>query len=75
LEYQVGNKAYRLEAGDTLLFSAHLKHRWRNPGNTVTNAIFVLFGCEEAELHVGGHFTSDQEIEMTVLKNSESDDE
>lgn len=74
LEYQVGNKAYRLEAGDTLLFSAHLKHRWRNPGNTVTNAMFVLFGCEEAELHVGGHFTSSNEEELIELEDSESED-
>jgi transcriptional regulator with XRE-family HTH domain len=46
LEYQVDQGVYLLEAGDTLLFAAHLKHRWRNPGPMVTNAIFVLSGFE-----------------------------
>ena len=49
LEYQVEDKIYLLEAGDSLLFQAYLEHRWRNPGPLVTNAIFVLSGFEEAE--------------------------
>jgi transcriptional regulator with XRE-family HTH domain len=49
LEYQVEDETYRLEAGDSLLFASHLRHRWRNPGPTVTNAIFVLSGFEEGE--------------------------
>ncbi len=42
LEYQVDDEIFLLEAGDTLLFTAHRQHRWRNPGPLVTNAIFVL---------------------------------
>jgi transcriptional regulator with XRE-family HTH domain len=49
LEYQVEDETYRLEAGDSLLFASHLRHRWRNPGPMVTNAIFVLSGFEEGE--------------------------
>jgi transcriptional regulator with XRE-family HTH domain len=49
LDYQVENETYSLEAGDSLLFAARLRHRWRNPGPTVTNAIFVLSGFEEGE--------------------------
>jgi transcriptional regulator with XRE-family HTH domain len=49
LEYQVENELYLLEPGDTLLFTSNLKHRWRNPGSTVTNAVFVLAGFEEGE--------------------------
>ncbi len=49
LEYQVENNHYTLEAGDALLFAANMRHRWRNPGKTVTNAIFVLSGYEENE--------------------------
>jgi transcriptional regulator with XRE-family HTH domain len=52
LEYQVEDEIYLLEAGDSLLFKAYLKHRWRNPGPLVTNAIFVLSGFEEAERHL-----------------------
>lgn len=61
LEYLVNEQRYELQAGDSLLFSAHLRHRWRNPGKTVTNALIVLSGFaegrpphvtgEEAEVH------------------------
>ena len=50
LEYQIEEEIYFLESGDSLLFQAHLEHRWRNPGPMVTNAIFVLSGFEEGEL-------------------------
>jgi transcriptional regulator with XRE-family HTH domain len=49
LEYQVEHEIFLLEAGDSLLFAARLKHRWRNPGPLVTNAVFVLSGFEEGE--------------------------
>ncbi len=52
LEYQVEDEIYLLEAGDSLLFQAYLKHRWKNPGPLVTDAIFVLSGFEEAERHL-----------------------
>lgn len=57
LEYQVEDETYLLEAGDSLLFQAHLEHRWRNPGPLVTNAVFVLSSFEEEEPplhHVAG---------------------
>ena len=44
LHYQVDGRLFKLEPGDSLLFAAHLPHRWRNPGNTFTNAVFVLSG-------------------------------
>ncbi len=49
LEYQVEHEVFLLEPGDSLLFASRLSHRWRNPGSTVTNAIFVLSGFEEGE--------------------------
>jgi transcriptional regulator with XRE-family HTH domain len=49
LEYEVEGNLYTLEAGDSLLFTARLTHRWRNPGSTVTNAIIVLSGFEDYE--------------------------
>jgi transcriptional regulator with XRE-family HTH domain len=49
LEYQVERQIYQLEPGDSLLFAAHLKHKWRNPGRNVTTAIIVLSGFEEGE--------------------------
>ncbi len=49
LEYEVEGERYLLEPGDSLMFAAHLKHRWRNAGNTVTNALFVLSGFGDDE--------------------------
>ena len=49
LEYEVEGKLYSLQTGDSLLFAARLAHRWRNPGGSVTNAIFVLSGFEDYE--------------------------
>jgi DNA-binding XRE family transcriptional regulator len=58
LEYQVENEHYLLESGDTLLFAAQLRHRWRNPGKTVTNAVFVLSGFTEDERPSEFHISS-----------------
>lgn len=47
LEYLVEGHRYDLASGDSLLFSAHLGHRWRNPGRTVTNALILLSDFSE----------------------------
>lgn len=49
LEYQVERQIYHLESGDSLLFAAHLKHKWRNAGKTVATAIIIISGFEEGE--------------------------
>lgn len=49
LEYQVERQIYELAAGDSLLFAAHLKHRWRNIGTTVVTALIIISGFEEGE--------------------------
>jgi DNA-binding XRE family transcriptional regulator/mannose-6-phosphate isomerase-like protein (cupin superfamily) len=59
LEYEVEGKYYLLEAGDSLLFAARLTHRWRNPGNTVTNAIVVLSGFDDYEKPGVFHFPTE----------------
>jgi transcriptional regulator with XRE-family HTH domain len=52
LEYHVEHKIYELTAGDSLLFAAHLKHRWKNPGKTVATALIII-SCfdDEVDLH------------------------
>lgn len=49
LEYQVERQLFHLEAGDSLLFAAHLKHKWRNLGKNVATAIIIISGFEEGE--------------------------
>ncbi len=65
LEYQVENQFFVLEPGDTLIFAAELKHQWRNPSNTVTNAVFVLAGFEEgespSEFHIASGLSGEEE--------------
>jgi transcriptional regulator with XRE-family HTH domain len=79
LEYQVDDQRFLLQAGDSLIFAAQLLHRWRNPGNTVANAIIVLAGFEEAERPSEFHLTSvTQEIapaETNVLSETQSGSE
>lgn len=58
LEYIVENKVYLLETGDSLLFVAQLTHRWRNPGNTVTNALVLLSEFSEGEQVLPLHIES-----------------
>lgn len=48
-DYEVDGQNYQLEAGDSLIFSAHLLHRWRNSGSTVANAIIVVSSFENGE--------------------------
>jgi transcriptional regulator with XRE-family HTH domain len=60
LEYQVEHQIYQLSPGDSILFAAHLKHRWKNPGRRVTTALVVI-SCfnETAGLHALHHGTDE----------------
>jgi transcriptional regulator with XRE-family HTH domain len=49
LAYQVERQIFHLEPGDSLLFAAHLKHKWKNPGRNVATAIIIISGFEEGE--------------------------
>lgn len=52
IEYHVEHQIYELTPGDSLLFVAHLKHRWKNPGKTVAAALIVVSDFEdELDLH------------------------
>ncbi|MBS3750214.1 MAG: helix-turn-helix domain-containing protein [Anaerolineales bacterium] len=63
LEYEVEGETYLLEAGDCLLFSAALNHEWRNPGKTVTNALFVISCFQENERPSRYHRASSEKRE------------
>ncbi len=55
LEYQIEDEFYILDPGDSLIFSAHLRHRWRNSCSCVTNVLFLLSGFAEGEHPLGAH--------------------
>lgn len=60
LIYDVGDETYHLEAGDSLLFSASLEHKWHNPGHTVTNAVILVSGFRVGEQPSKYHLTSSE---------------
>lgn len=49
LEYFVDNEYFELEPGDSLLFESKLRHRWKNPGNSVTTVLIIISGFSEGE--------------------------
>jgi transcriptional regulator with XRE-family HTH domain len=55
LDYEVEGERFSLKSGDSLLFTARMRHRWRNPGSSVTRVLIVLSGFEldesPAEFH------------------------
>ncbi len=55
IEYLVEGQAYLLKPGDSLLFAAHLTHRWRNAGKTSATLLIVLSGFEEDDRPLSGH--------------------
>jgi transcriptional regulator with XRE-family HTH domain len=63
MEYEVEDRVFVLEAGDSLIFTAQLNHRWRNVGNSVVNAIIVISGFEENERPTEYHVAAVQDIE------------
>ncbi len=54
--YTVEGYTYLLEAGDSLLFEAHLPHRWQNLNPTKSRAILVLYPTDERDDPSERHF-------------------
>lgn len=55
LEYQVENRCYNLEPGDSLLFAAELAHAWRNTSGSAVNALIVIAGHAEHDRPLSIH--------------------
>lgn len=64
LEYEVEDQRYSFQPGDSLLFASKLRHRWRNPGKSLTNVLFVLSGFELDERPSEFHLRSGQKGEQ-----------
>jgi transcriptional regulator with XRE-family HTH domain len=56
LEYEVDEQRYLLKAGDSLIFDAHLPHRWRNAGEAVSRSLLVLCPADEHDHPDEQHF-------------------
>lgn len=54
--YQVDDHAYPLEQGDSLMFEAHLPHRWRNEASTPSRMLLVLCPLDDRDQPAERHF-------------------
>jgi transcriptional regulator with XRE-family HTH domain len=59
LAYTVDNHDYVLAAGDSLIFEAHLPHRWGNPGPTQTRSLLILCPEDENDHPTERHFATE----------------
>jgi quercetin dioxygenase-like cupin family protein len=58
VEYIIDGNVYPLEAGDFLMFEAHLPHVWRNTTDLEAKFLLVLQTPEESTEPVERHFPS-----------------
>jgi transcriptional regulator with XRE-family HTH domain len=56
LSYVIEEKNYPLMPGDSLIFEAHLPHRWGNTGATVTRSLLILCPSDENDDPTERHF-------------------
>jgi transcriptional regulator with XRE-family HTH domain/mannose-6-phosphate isomerase-like protein (cupin superfamily) len=57
--YSVEDRQYCLEPGDSLMFEAHLPHRWRNIANASTEWLLIICPADERDRPTERHFTKD----------------
>jgi transcriptional regulator with XRE-family HTH domain len=57
LSYEVEGQVFTLEPGDSLLFEAHLPHRWRNSGESPSRSLLLLCPTDERDHPDERHFT------------------
>jgi quercetin dioxygenase-like cupin family protein len=55
IEYEISDEKYLLDVGDSLIFKAHLPHRWRNAGDSPSAILLILQTQEGREESVEQH--------------------
>ena len=61
ISYIIADETYFLEPGDTVVFEAHLPHRWQNIYEGELKIILVLYPADQREETGGRHFLVDTE--------------
>jgi len=61
MTYTIGDRRYALEAGDSLIFEAHLPHRWGNAGQILTRSLLLLCPEDQDEDVTERHFATKSE--------------
>lgn len=71
LSYQVAGEDYLMEAGDSLLFEAHLPHCWKNPGEDISRSLLILCPADENDISTEQHFIQEEDLENANPSRSE----
>lgn len=58
VEYEVEDEKFTLNPGDSLMFIAQNRHRWRNSGETPAQLMIVLAGFQQSERPSEFHLSS-----------------
>jgi mannose-6-phosphate isomerase-like protein (cupin superfamily) len=58
LKYEIKGQSYMLEPGDSLLFEAHLPHRWENAGESPSRSLLLLCPADENDRPTEKHFAA-----------------
>jgi uncharacterized cupin superfamily protein len=61
LTYTIDDRRYVLEPGDSLIFEAHLPHRWGNSGQIQTRSLLILCPDDENDRPTERHFARETE--------------
>lgn len=56
ITYQVNNQLYSIQEGDSLMFEAHLPHRWQNEDATPSRMLLVLCPLDARDQPAERHF-------------------
>jgi transcriptional regulator with XRE-family HTH domain len=56
MSYIIQEQVFTLEPGDSLIFEAHLPHRWRNSGENLMRSLLVLYPTDENDRPAERHF-------------------
>jgi len=57
LKYTIEAQNYLLTAGDSLLFEAHLPHRWQNVSGEISRSLLVFCPSDENDQPIARHFS------------------
>jgi transcriptional regulator with XRE-family HTH domain len=59
IHYSVGKEVYIIEEGDSLIFEAHLPHRWINKNQTTARLMLILCPADDRDNLAEQHFIKD----------------
>jgi len=61
IAYTLAGETFRLDPGDSLLFEAHLPHRWQNLSSQRSRLLLVLYPMDDRDFPTERHFIPDQD--------------